>query len=127
MTIKRTVTLRALRGHAMWLVAAPLVGILVAWLLMVGPAEADHGGQPHSGRVVVGAIAGADVLLPSSAIEPSSPPNAALDGPVAGSSSLALAVSLAFIIAVLFAVSRGARRVRRLPVAAFRRYIDIDL
>ena len=127
MGVNRKALVRLLRSRVVWPIAALAVGTLLGWVAVSASADADRAGQAYPGRVVTSAIAGADVLLPSSAIGSSSPPNAAFGGSVVGSSSLALAASLAFIIAALFAVSRGARRVRRLPVAAFRGYLDIDL
>ena len=68
MVIKRVASARPIRNPLMWLIAAVVVGTLLGWA--AGSASADESTvrQAHPGRIVVGAIAGADVLLPSSAI-----------------------------------------------------------
>ncbi len=68
MAIKRVASARLIRNPLMWLIAAVVVGTLLGWAAGSASADADGALEPHPGRVVVGAIAGADVLLPSSAI-----------------------------------------------------------
>lgn len=69
MAIKRAAPARLIRNPLMWLIAAVVVGTLLGWAAGSASADADKAPEPHPGRVVAGAIAGADVLLPSSAIE----------------------------------------------------------
>ena len=68
MAIKRAAPARLIRNPLMWLIAAVVVGTLLGWAAASASADADKALEPHPGRIVVGAIAGADVLLPSSAI-----------------------------------------------------------
>ena len=77
MVINRKALARLVRNPLMWLVAAVVVGTLLGWAAVSASGGADDSGQPRPGRVVANAIAGADVLLPSSAIaSPSLPPPA---------------------------------------------------
>ena len=71
MGINRKALVCLLRSRMVWLIAALAVGTLLGWVAVSASTGADRAGQAYPGRVVSGAIAGADVLLPSSAIEPS--------------------------------------------------------
>ena len=68
MAIKRAAPDRLIRNPLMWLIAAVVVGTLLGWMAASASADGDRTDTAIPGRIVVGAIAGADVLLPSSAI-----------------------------------------------------------
>ncbi len=68
MAIKRVAPARLIRNPLMWLIAAVVVGTLLGWAAASASADGDRTDTAVPGRIVVGAIAGADVLLPSSAI-----------------------------------------------------------
>jgi len=68
MARKRSAPAALIHNPLMWLIAAVVVGLLLGWAAGSASADEDTARQAHPGRVVVGAIAGADVLLPSSAI-----------------------------------------------------------
>jgi len=76
----RKVFHRLLRNRAVWLIAALAIGAFVGWAGVSASADAGKAGKPYPGRIVASAMAGADVLLPSSAIEPSTPLALADDG-----------------------------------------------
>ena len=68
MAINRKAFPRLIRSPLTWLIAAVVIGSILGWLAISASAHADRGGQPNPARVVANAIAGADVLLPSSAL-----------------------------------------------------------
>ena len=80
MAISRKALARVIRNPVAWLIVAVAVGTFLGWAAASASADGDTADTAGPGRVVTRAIAGADVLLPSSAIAPSRPLAPADDG-----------------------------------------------
>jgi len=123
MGFRKTVILRGLRGHAVWLAMAPVIGVSIVFASAAMPVGAATAEQPHPGPVVASVMAGADIVLASAVGDASGPSRTVTDRLFIEVGSATFAACAALVVAAVLAVSHEARRVRTMPASVLRSYL----